>query len=305
MAVHDARVGPETPPEVVAGGVGTAIRFYLLAFVWSWAVWGTAIVWPSLEDWEPLIIIGGAYGPLLAAVVVAKRAGGAMNWIRHVIGLRRRVRWVLIGSVALPLVIALVHVAAYRTFIGSVTLSSDPPWYWAVAAAPVNVWLVFWLGSALEEFGWQGVAVPALMKRFHPLVAAALHGVVWGTWHLPLFLVDSWTGGDQSIAVLYGITITLSPIMTWLTRSAAGGVMPAVFFHAAGNHYTTLFTDETTLFDPSLLQRFDAIKLSLYLVTALVVVVATRGRLRSNPAMNRQEAGHSGQVGRYGMSSGM
>jgi len=283
VTAHNATVRVETDRQVMVmgGGLGTAIRFYVLAFVSSWAVWGTAIVWASLEDWEPLIIIAGAYGPLLAAVVMAKRAGIARSWIRQVIGLRRRVRWVLIGSVALPLVIALVHVTAYRTLIGSVALSSDPPWYWAAAAAPVNVWLVFWLGSALEEFGWQGVAVPALTERFHPLVAAAVHGVVWGTWHLPLLLVDSWTGGDQSIAVLYGITVTLSPIMIWLTRSAVGGVMPAVFLHAATNHYTDLFTDETTLFDPPLLQRFDAVKVAIYGVIALVVVAATRGRLRS------------------------
>lgn len=259
------------------GGVATAVRFYVLAFAFSWVVWGSAIWLPDLEDWEPLIIIGGAYGPLLAAIVMAKQAEGVKLWFRRVAGVRRRMRWILIGGLGLPLVVAVAHVVLYRVFVDSFTLSNDPPWYWAAAAAPVNIWLLFWLGSAMEEFGWQGVAVPALTERLHPLAAAGLHGVVWGTWHLPLFWLDSWAGGDQSIPVLYAITVALSPIMMWLTRSAAGGVMPAVLFHAATNHYTTLFTESdenAALFDPPLLESFTTLKLTVYF--AVAIVVATR-----------------------------
>ncbi len=279
--VQDASVPVDAGSKEVVGGVGTAIRFYLLAFTISWVVWGSAILWSSLEDWEPLIIIAGAYGPLLAAVVLPKLTGGAPYPFRRVASLRGRMRWVLFGGLFLPLVIAVAHVVLYRVSVDAVTLSSDPPWYFAVAAAPINIWLLFWLGSAVEEFGWQGVAVPALTERVHPLVAAGLHGIVWGSWHLPLFFVGSWKGGGQSVAVLYGITVALSPIMVWLTRSAAGGVMPAVLFHAATNHYTTLFTetDDTGLFRPPLTQSFDAIKLIIYLAVALVIVLATGGQL--------------------------
>ena len=35
----------------------------------------------------------------------------------------------------------------------------------------------------------RAVRVRLLTERFHPLVAPAVHGVVWGTWHLPLPLV--------------------------------------------------------------------------------------------------------------------
>lgn len=265
--------------------MGTAIRFYVLAFTISWVVWGSAILWSSLEDWEPLIIITGAYGPLLAALVLPKLTQGTPYPFRRVASLRGRMRWVLIGSLFLPLLIAVAHVVLYRVSVDIVTLASDPPWYWAASTAPVNIWFLFWLGSAVEEFGWQGVAVPALTERMHPLVAAGLHGVVWGTWHLPLFFVGSWKGGGQSVAVLYGITVALSPIMVWLTRSAAGGVMPAVLFHAATNHYTTLFTEtgDTALFSPSLTQSFDAIKLTIYLAVASIIVLATKGQLGPSP----------------------
>ena len=266
----------------VLGGVRTAVVFYMLAIATSWVVWGSAIVFSGLEDWEPLIIIVGAYGPLVAAVVVTRATPGTRVWFRRVARLRQSGRWILIGGLGLPLLIAAAHVTLYRMFVGSVTMSSDPPWYWAASAAPINIALLFWLGSAVEEFGWQGVAVPALTQRFSPLAAAGLHGIVWGTWHLPLYFVDAWSGGGQSILVLYGITISLSPIMAWLTRSAAGAVMPAVVFHAATNHNTTLFVDDATVFDPPLDGSFDAIKRTIYVAIALIICVATRGRLDSS-----------------------
>jgi membrane protease YdiL (CAAX protease family) len=286
MDVEDAyeRLDRESPDAV--GGVGIAVRVYLLAFTVSWLVWGSAIFWSGLEDWEPLIIMVGAYGPLLAAVLLPKLTGDEPFSFRRLASLRGHIRWVLIGSLGLPLMIAVVHVVLYRSTVDVISLSTDPPWYFAIAAAPVNIWLLFWLGSAMEEFGWQGVAVPALLERLDPLTVAGLHGLVWGAWHLPLFFIDSWKGGGQSVVVLFGITVALSPTMIWLTQSAAGGVMPAVLFHAATNHYTSVFNEsgDKALFDPALEASFDEIKLAIYVVVALAVIVATRGRLGRSAA---------------------
>jgi membrane protease YdiL (CAAX protease family) len=281
MDVEDSNERLDADSQRTVHGVGIALRFYLLTFTISWLVWGSAIFWSGLEDWEPLIIMVGAYGPLLAAVLVPKLTRGSPFPFRRLASLRGRVRWVLIGSLGLPLVIAVAHVVLYRATGDVVSLSTDPPWYFAVAAAPINILLLFWLGSAMEEFGWQGVAVPALLDRMDPLAAAGLHGLIWGTWHVPLFFVDSWKGGGQSVVVLFGITVALSPIMIWLTQSAAGGVMPAVLFHAATNHYTSVFTEsgDKALFNPALEGWFDEIKLAIYVVVALAVIVATRGRL--------------------------
>lgn len=272
------------------GGESAAVRFYVLAFASSWLVWGSAIVWSGLTDWEPLVIIAGAYGPLAAAVIVTRRTETTSVWLRQAIATRGRFRWILLGGLGLPLVIAGTHVMLYLLFDDAITLSSDPPWYWAVAVAPVNIWLLFWLGSAVEEFGWQGVGVPALAERLHPLAAAGLHGLLWGTWHLPLFLVDGWAGNDQRILILYGITVALSPTMMWLTRRAAGGVLPAVLLHSATNHYTALFTasgEDAVLFDPPLSGGFDAIKLAIYGVIAVIVIAQTGGRMAYVRASSR------------------
>jgi hypothetical protein len=80
--------------------------------------------------------------------------------------------------------------------------------------------------------------------------------------------------------------------MVWLTQSAAGGVMPAVLFHAATNHYTRLFneSEDTALFSPALEESFDEIKFAIYVVFALAVIVVTQGRLGHRDATHRTQA---------------
>jgi membrane protease YdiL (CAAX protease family) len=53
--------------------------------------------------------------------------------------------------------------------------------------------IIFHWGSLLggplgEEPGWRGYALPMLRARLKPIYAAAVLGVVWPFWHLPLFL---------------------------------------------------------------------------------------------------------------------
>lgn len=274
-------------------GVGGAAVFYGLAFAISWAIWGALILLPQLAEWDLVLIVLGAYGPLLAALVLAGAKGGprgAWGWFRSVFGVRRQWRWILLAGLVLPLLIAVAHLLLYRVLVGPFAPSADPPWYWAVSTSPLAIFFLFWAGSAVEEFGWQGFAMPRLASELHPLAACLIHGILWGTWHLPLYFVGGWSGGGQAVWLLYGITITLAPTMFWLTQSAAGSVIPAVVFHAATNHYTSLFTTqgEFPVFVEPLLTYFDAIKVVIYLTLAVAVAVYTRGWLGMTPR-NAQE----------------
>ena len=155
-------------------GVRGAAVFYLLAFAISWAIWGAQIVLPQLAEWDLILIIVGAYGPLIAALVLSRIAGGprgAWHWLRSVSGVRRQWRWILLAGLVLPLLIALAHLVLYRVLVGPFTLSVDPPWYWAVSTSPLAILLLFWMSSAVEEFGWQGFAMPRLTADMHPLIA--------------------------------------------------------------------------------------------------------------------------------------
>lgn len=41
-----------------------------------------------------------------------------------------------------------------------------------------------------EETGWRGFALPRLLTRFPPSMAAIVLGVIWAIWHAPAFLVS-------------------------------------------------------------------------------------------------------------------
>ncbi len=262
-------------------GIRGAAMFYLLAYLLSWSIWGLFLFIPQLVDFAPLLIMIGAYGPFVAALILNRIAGGkgaGRKWFRAVFRWRPVWRWIVLGGLLLPLLIALVHLVLYRSFIGSFTLSTDPPWYWAVSVVPINILVLAWFSSAVEEFGWQGFALPRLTEQLHPLAANLLHGVLWGTWHLPLYLSEDWSGNQQAIWLLYGITLSLAPMMYWLTRRANGSVVPAVLLHAATNLYTDMYEGEG-VFAGSLADRFVAIKTGIYVAIALILISATRGWL--------------------------
>ena len=98
-------------------GLRGAAIFYALCFALSWAIWGILILFPQTADRAPLIIIFGAYGPLIAALILTRVAGGpgtARRWFRSVSGVRRCWRWIILGGLILPLLNAIAHLILYR-----------------------------------------------------------------------------------------------------------------------------------------------------------------------------------------------
>lgn len=270
--------------ELALPGIRGAAIFYAAAFLISWTIWSSLIFFPQTADWAPLIILAGAYGPLLAAFLLSRTVGGpgaARSWLRSVSGVRGKWRWILFGGLILPLLIALTHLLLCRVFAGPIALSANPPWYWAASTAPINILVLFWMSSAVEEFGWQGFAMPRLTRQLHPLVACLIQGVVWATWHLPLYLTGAWSADYQAVWLLYGITLALTPTLFWLTRQAGGSVIPAVLLHAATNHYSALFVEEQAypVFAEPLSVYFVETKIMIYLLCALLLILLTHGRL--------------------------
>ncbi|MCX6239762.1 MAG: type II CAAX endopeptidase family protein [Bacteroidia bacterium] len=46
------------------------------------------------------------------------------------------------------------------------------------------------LFGGLEEFGWRGLLLPELNKKFNLPISAIVVGLIWGLWHLPLFFIQ-------------------------------------------------------------------------------------------------------------------
>jgi uncharacterized protein len=106
-------------------------------------------------------------------------------------------------------------------------------WSWFTARAVLFTFLVVGIG---EEVGWRGWMLPELQKRFSPLTSSILLGLVWGFWHLPLFIIGVYPGGPESIVEYLVFGPLLSILFTWLFNRTGGNLLLCMAVHAAVNN---------------------------------------------------------------------
>jgi membrane protease YdiL (CAAX protease family) len=115
-------------------------------------------------------------------------------------------------------------------------LNPDPELYAVDRLASLFVLDLIFFGLG-EEIGWRGYALPRLQGLFNALSSGLILFILWGLWHLPLFLTEQApTQLDPSHII--GWTLSLasgSVVLTWLFNSSRGGLLGAVLFHTLYN----------------------------------------------------------------------
>jgi uncharacterized protein len=176
----------------------------------------------------------GAFGPLLAAVIVAPltrgRAGLKELGLRMI---RWRVRWYwYVVAVGLPLAIHGLTVLINE----SVGIGIPRQGFTSIAG-----WLLI-LGVRLinpldgpmgEEPGWRGFALPGLQATRSPLVSTAILAVLITVWHLPLFFLE---GGELPLSTIVGGIVgpfAFTFMATWLFNHTGGSVLMTILLHAS------------------------------------------------------------------------
>ncbi len=154
----------------------------------------------------------------------------------------------------------------------------------------------FFLDAGLgEELGWRGFLLPRLQARHSALVSSIIVGIVWGLWHLPLFMLEGMSP-TYEFGQAYGvipallvytvfIVIPYSILFTWVYNNTKGSLLLAFVFHAS-QAWFELFRDPGNLFGPYL--GFAAI----LTVTAIVVVLysGAKNLSRKNERVMIQDA---------------
>lgn len=249
--------------------------FLLVTFTWSWALWALA-AWVERSDTAgQALVVAGRFGPSLAAVGVTLVAAGRAGLSDLLAPLRR---WRAPGPLWLlvivgPPVIVVVAIALAALLGTSPGEFNDP----ATAYLVLPAFLVILVagGPLGEELGWRGFALDRLQDRTGPVVASLLLGVVWGVWHLPLFLDPSQVQAALPPLLYLGQTTSTAVVYTWLwnrTRS-----LPLVLvLHTMTNLAAGVFP----LLAPEAPNQV-AFGLAIALATlgAVALVIATHGRL--------------------------
>lgn len=112
---------------------------------------------------------------------------------------------------------------------------SDPfpfsPWHQVLPAMAVALFL-----GPIEEFGWRGLALPLLQRRFAPFWAGLILGVIWGVWHIPVFLLSGTPQSAWSFGPYLAGVVAISVILTPMFNAARGSLLIAALYHFQMNN---------------------------------------------------------------------
>jgi len=267
------------------------ISFFVLANLMSWVAWTPYIlsatglgVWDyTLPGSQLLGVLPGAYlGPILAAFIVTAIADGregVRRWVGRMT--KWRVSWVWYLATFLGVPAALI-VAGFTVSGGDIHL---PPVMVLVAYLPGLLIQMVTTGLA-EEPGWRDFALPRLQRRFGPLGGTIILSPLWALWHLPLFMSE-WGGWPDvtwmRIGEFFAFCLVFGVVVTWVFNRTGQSLPLIMLLHVGVNNFMSIAYSEMF---PSIDSVVDASRVTLLAgtVAAVVVLVATRGRLGYRPA---------------------
>lgn len=210
----------------------TLIPFLALSFGLTWGLAALLIlfydqvvaIFGVISLTNPLFILA-VYSPGFAGVLLVWRHYGIRGlggFFRRLTLWRAPVLWWLFLILGIPML----------AYAGAAVKGSirDPfpfsPWYQVFPAMAMALFI-----GPIEEFGWRGLALPLLQRRFAPFWAGLILGGIWGAWHIPAFLLSgtpqsAWSFGPYFIGV-----VAISVILTPMFNAARGSLLIAALYH--------------------------------------------------------------------------
>ena len=212
------------------------ILFFVITFLVAWLFFITGSLISGnahLSALSRLLIFIGAISPGLVAVsltAITKGGEGVKLLINKISFKDTGITWYIFAISFIAFIKGLAALIFFLLY-GSWPQFGTTPWYVMLFAIAVSMWV-----QAGEEIGWRGYALPLMSKKFGLAMASILLGIIWATWHLPLFYITAADTFNQSFPV-YLLQVTgLSVIMAWLFWKVDGNLLPLMVFHAAINN---------------------------------------------------------------------
>ena len=211
------------------------------------------------------LIALASWTPNLAVVVLVVFNGGwdkvrslAAGWLKW----RVSAWWYLFGLA--PLAVAF-GAAGLSALMGEAPVTPGT----RLTGATLLSMLVFNIiqGATGEELGWRGYALPNLQKRYTPLTASIILGVVISGWHSILHLVSP-TGVPEW--QFWIIMVSFCILVTWAYNHSGGSLLIVSLFHFTFNFSIELVVTRLGLIS---LETLFVIYLVVYGLGALAVSV--------------------------------
>src|SRR5947209_11465930 len=226
------------------------VAYFVLAYALAWLLWlpfvlsqgGGIGVIPLVTPADAsglayLLVLVGALGPALAAIIMSALSQGwtgVKSLLRRLLLVKVSIRWYLVALV-LPLVgyVLPLLLLGGSTFVSSLlSVQGAITLLLFVILSIMGIVIAAPLG---EEPGWRGFALPRLQEHYGPLRGSLLLGLLWGLWHLPLFLTTWEKPYESTLGLLLFLvqTISLAVVLTWLFNHTCGSIFLAMLCHSA------------------------------------------------------------------------
>jgi uncharacterized protein len=212
--------------------------FLLITFGLAWGILGLFILLPEpmaaifgeLTGQHPLFFLA-VWAPAIAAFIVITYYSGVRGLRRYLTRFflwRCSPAWYVFLAIGIPLVFIAGSALKGNLFTEPFPFSSFPSLFVALVLAAIK--------GPIEEFGWRGLALPLLQRKFSPIWAGLILGVIWGFWHLPAFLLSGTPQSAWSFTPFFVASIALSVIVTALFNASGGSILLPALFHFQCNN---------------------------------------------------------------------
>ena len=163
------------------------------------------------------------WGPSLAAIILAAREGALAGLLQRVVRVDTvpPEAWAMVAGPLLLLMILR-------------PMAPDDPQSLGVGLAVAMIGFNLILGPLGEELGWRGVLQEHLNHQMGWLSASLIVGLVWLTWHLPLWTIES--PHAQIALPLFAAHCMVYAILTGAAYTiSCGSILPAILIHLTVN----------------------------------------------------------------------
>jgi membrane protease YdiL (CAAX protease family) len=262
------------------------LTYFALTFAISWGA-TLVVVGPGGIPVSPgqtgKIGMATLLGPSLASILligVVYGKAGFRELLSRLLRWRAGTRWYAIAILIAPL----------STLAVLLALSSVSPQFLPVlftADEKVGLLLAGIVGGVVvgifEELGWTGFAIPQMRPRLGILATGLIVGLLWGAWHLLLFLERDSFAGVLPLALLLARLFSWLPayrvLVVWV-YDRTESLLVAMLMHVS-------LVASLAVFEPPMsgaaLLTFILIRAAVLWAIVVVIAAANKGRLSRQP----------------------
>ncbi|MBY9016115.1 MAG: CPBP family intramembrane metalloprotease [Candidatus Lokiarchaeota archaeon] len=214
------------------------------------------------------------WSPTISAIIIAGITGGWSEIKRLLSGfLKWKVGgfWYLAGFFLMigPFVFALFYLLLGGEAPG------NPGLTWGLILITVINTLIN--GPLSEEAGWRGFALPRLESRFSALISSIILGIIWASWHIPLYFIEP----RMPFYIFIILVLVITILMTWSYNSTNGSLIITVIFHFSFNFNGAFITGILGLLPLMVFYIGGSVMIGVYVI--VVIIYAGPSKLSQKP----------------------